>query len=86
MGFRSGEYFGRKKSFGASRANELAHRFALVTAEIVHDDDVAFAKLGHEDLLDVGSKALAIDRPVKKPRRVDPVVAQSLSSLACWHG
>jgi hypothetical protein len=40
-----------------------------VTAETVHDDDVAFAKLGHEDLLDV-----------KKPRRVDPVVAQSLSS------
>jgi hypothetical protein len=37
IGFRSGEYFGRKKSLGPGCADELAHRFGFVTTEIVHD-------------------------------------------------
>jgi hypothetical protein len=65
-----------REELGAGRADELAHGFAPVTAEIVHDDDVAGAKRGHEDLLDIGSKALAVDWPLKQPRRLDPIVAQ----------
>ena len=54
----------QEEQFGPGRADELPHGFALVTAEIVHDDDVAFAQRRHQDTLDVGSKALAIDRPL----------------------
>ncbi len=75
-GVQVGRVFRQEEELGAGRADELAHHFALMTAEIVHDDDVAFAQRGHEDLLDVCSKAFAIDRPLKKPRRVDAVVAQ----------
>jgi hypothetical protein len=46
-----------------------------VAAEIVHDDDVAGAKRWDEDFLDIGLKALAVDRAVKKPRGIDPVMA-----------
>ena len=76
MGFRSGEYFGRKKSLAPAARMSCAHGLALVAAEIVHDDDVAWAQRGDEDLLDIGSKALAVDRPLEKPWRVDPVMAQ----------
>ena len=34
------------------------------------------AKGRQENLLHVGSKALAVDRPLDKPRRIDPIVAQ----------
>ena len=44
--------------------------------QVVHDDDVAWLKGRDENLLDIGLKALAVDRPVKKPRGVDPVMAQ----------
>jgi hypothetical protein len=35
-----------------------------VTAEIVHDDDVAGFERRHEDLLDIGEEAEAVDRPI----------------------
>ena len=44
IGFRSGEYFGRKKSLAPTRSDELTHDLALVAAEIVHDDDIAGPK------------------------------------------
>jgi hypothetical protein len=40
-----------------------------VTAEIVHDDDVAGLQGGPQNLL-------TIDRTREQPRRLDPVVAQ----------
>ena len=76
MGFRSGEYFGRKKELGADGANELTHGFASVAAEIVQDNDIAGAKRRQKNLRHVGPKALAVDRPLDKPRRIDPVMAQ----------
>jgi len=42
----------------------------------VHDDDVAGPKRGDKNLLDIGSKTLAVDRTVKQPWGFDPVVAQ----------
>ena len=49
---------------------------AFVAAEIVHDDDVAGLERRHEELLDIGFEAFAVDRPIKDARRVDPVVSQ----------
>ena len=72
IGFRSGE---QEEKLGPGRANELAHRFGFVTTEIVHDHDVAGAKRGDEDLLDIGPEALAVDRTVEEPWSVDPVMA-----------
>src|SRR2546426_11694144 len=74
IGLRSGEYFGRKKSL-APAERMSARGFALVAAEIVQNDDVAGTKRGHEDLLDIDPEALAVDRPLEQPRRVDAVVA-----------
>ena len=57
-------------------ANELTHGFASVAAEIVQDNDIAGAKRRQKNLRHVGPKALAVDRPLDKPRRIDPVMAQ----------
>ena len=47
-----------------------------MAAEIVHNDDVAGTECGDQDLFDIGSEGLAIDWGVKKPRSLDPIVAQ----------
>ena len=60
IGFRSGEYFGKKRG-----ADELAYCFGFVTAEIVHDHDVAGTKRGDKDLLDIGPEALTVDGTVE---------------------
>ena len=36
-----------------------------MTAEIVHDDDVAWLEDRYQQLLDIGAKALAVDRPIE---------------------
>jgi hypothetical protein len=41
-----------------------------------HDDDIAGLKHRHELLLDPGSEALAIDRPVEDARRGQAIAAQ----------
>src|SRR5260370_21581940 len=53
----------------ADRANGPAHRMALVAAEIVHDDNVARLERRHEELLDIGLEAFAIDRSIKNARQ-----------------
>jgi hypothetical protein len=52
--------FGQEEELGASDANELAYGFAFLTAEIVHDDDVAGTKRWHDDFFDIGPEALTI--------------------------
>jgi hypothetical protein len=47
-----------------------------VAAEIVDDDDITGLEHGDEDLLDIGSEALAIDRPVDDAGRVDAIMAE----------
>jgi hypothetical protein len=68
--------FRQEEELGASQADELAHRFGLVTTEIVHDNDIAFPQRGHQDPLDIGSKALAADWPLKQLRCVAPIEAE----------
>jgi len=45
-------------------------------AEIVHDDDVARLQGRDENLVDVEAEALAVDRSLEQPWRLDPIVAQ----------
>jgi hypothetical protein len=71
-----GRIFRQEDQLCASGADVAANGFTLVTAEIVHDDDVAGTKPRDEDLLDIVLKALAVDWTIKKPWGVDPVVAR----------
>ena len=61
---------------GALPANGGTDGVAPVAAEIVHDDDVSRAKGWDENLLDIGLKGFTIDRTIKKPWGVDPVMSQ----------
>src|ERR1700704_5240303 len=72
MGFRSGEYFGRKKSF----ADQWSHGFTFVAAEIVHDDYVTGLQGREQNLLDVNCEALTVDRAIENPWCLDPIAAQ----------
>jgi len=47
-----------------------------MATQIVHDDDVAGRECRYEELLDIGSKAHAVDRTVQHARGIDPVVAE----------
>jgi hypothetical protein len=51
-------------------ADRLPHRFSLVRAEIIEDHDVARLEGRDEKLLDIGAKALAIDRSVEQAGRI----------------
>jgi hypothetical protein len=55
----------RQEELGAGGADELAYGFGFVTAEIVHDYDVAGMKRGDEDLFDIGPEALTVDGTVE---------------------
>ena len=57
--------FRQEEELGAGGADELAYNFGLVTAEIVHDYDVAGMKRGDEDLFDIGPEALTVDGTVE---------------------
>jgi hypothetical protein len=46
-----------------------------LTAEIVHDDDVAGTKRWDDDFFDIGPEALTIYWAVEQPRSLDPVMA-----------
>jgi hypothetical protein len=65
----------QEEELGAGHSDGTAHGLSFVTAEIVHNDDVAGSEGGYQQLLDIGEEALAVDRPVDDARRVDPVGA-----------
>jgi hypothetical protein len=66
----------QEEELGAGGADGSTNGFAFVATEIVHDDDVALLERGHEDLLDIGQEAPAVDRTVDDAGRVDPVRPQ----------
>ena len=76
MGLRSGEYFGRNTRRAPTSRIALRTAFPLVGAEIVEDHGVAWLQRRHEDLLDIGAEAFAVDRAVEQAGRIDPVVSQ----------
>ena len=71
-----GRVFWQEEEFGADRTDELTNCFAPVAAKVIQDDDIAGSKDGQKNLLDIGAKAHAIDRPFDEPWRIDPVMAQ----------
>ena len=82
--------FGQEEELCAGLTNELAHSQALMTTQVVHHDDVAGSQGGDQNILDIGSKGLAIDGAIEKPRRVDPIMAQSGQKgrrcpVTVWH-
>jgi hypothetical protein len=85
IGLRSGE-----DELGADRADGAAHDLALVTAEIVHDDDIAGLQGWEQHPLDIEPEALAVDRPLDQPGRLDAIMAQGGQEghglpAAVWH-
>jgi hypothetical protein len=71
-----GRIFGQEEELGAGRSDRLADGAAFVTAEIVHDDQIARLEGGREHFLDVGLERLAIDGAIEQPRRFNPVAAK----------
>ncbi|MGY4473638.1 hypothetical protein ACVILL_001052 [Bradyrhizobium sp. USDA 3364] len=70
-----GRVFWQEEEFGADRTDELA-ALLLWLPRLSQDDDIAGSKDGQKHLLDIGTKAHTIDRPLDEPWRINPVVAQ----------
>lgn len=47
-----------------------------MTAQVVHDNDVAGRECWHEELLDIVGEALAVDGLIEHARGINPVVAE----------
>ena len=73
----------QEEQLGAGGADQLPDGLAFVAAEVVHDDDIAGTKRRKEHLLDVEAETLAIDRPLEKPRRLNPIMAQGGQERHC---
>jgi len=71
-----GRVAGQEEQLGAGSADQAAHGFTLVAAEIVHDDDVTGVEGRHEELFDIGAETGAVNRSVDDAGRRDAVVAQ----------
>ena len=50
----------------ADAFDPLANAVAVMTAQVVHDDEVARPQRGDQDLVEVGEKTFAIHRPVQE--------------------
>ena len=76
IGFRSGEYWGRK-SIHAPRARRGGFGSgAFMDREIVEDHDIAWEEGRSQPRLDVVVEGLPIHRPRDDPGGVEPVMAQ----------
>ena len=82
-GVQVGRVFWQEDQLGAGRADEPTNGFALVAAQIVHDNNIAGTQRRDEDLFDIDLKALAVDRTVEKPWGVDAVMAQRSQERCC---
>ena len=71
-----GRVFGQEEEPGPGGADGPPHGAAPVRAEIVHDDDVAWLAAWGRGPPRYRQEALAVDRAVDQPGRLDAVVAQ----------
>ena len=76
IGLRVGGVFRQEEELGAGIPDGLTDGLAAVRAEIVQDHDIARPESGDEHLLDIEAEALAVDRSVEKPGRVDAILSQ----------
>ena len=61
---------------GSGVADRTPDRGGLVAAEIVHDDDITGFERQDEVLLDIGTEAGAVDRPIEDAGCGKPIMAQ----------
>ena len=67
----------------AGSFNEGAQRSRLVTAEVVHNDDVAWLKLRDENLLNIGAEAFSVDWTIEQARCGEAVPTQGAEESQC---
>ena len=66
----------QEQQVGFGRSDRGSNSFALVTAKVVQDDDVAWFERRHENLFDVFPEAFSVDRAIEHAGRVDAIDAQ----------
>ena len=81
---------GQEQPQRTRRANGGAERLALMAAEVVHDDDIAWPECWHQELSDPGEEADGVDRLSQHTRCDDAVAAQRGDESQClpvpiWH-
>src|ERR1700745_1032964 len=76
-GVEVGRVFRQEEELGPGGSDGLTYGFAPVASEVGHHDDLIWLERGGENLLDIGPEALAVDRAIYEPGRVDAVMAQS---------
>jgi hypothetical protein len=67
---------GQEEEVGFCDVDGGANGAAFMTAEVLHDDNVAGRERREEKLLDISAEACAIDRPVDDTRRGEPVATR----------
>lgn len=75
-GVEIGRVWRQEPEPGSGGPDHLPDFGRLMRSEIVHDDDIAGLEHRHEQLLNIGTETLAVDRPVEDARRRQPVAAQ----------
>ncbi len=73
----------KEEEFCSYLPNCPADRLVFVTAQIVHDDDISGSQCLNQELLDVGLKAFAIDRPIKDTGRVNSIMTKCRQERHC---
>jgi len=71
-----GRLFRQKEELGARRLDRSANGFAFVTAEIVHDHQIARLERRDQRRLHIGLETLGVDRAVDEPWRFDAIVTK----------
>jgi hypothetical protein len=59
--------FREQQQFGSDTRDNIANSSAFMGAEIVHDDGISRLQGWDKDMLDIGTKALAIGRSFSQP-------------------
>jgi hypothetical protein len=76
IGLRFWRVGGQEQELGFGHADGGANGAALMTSEVVHDDNVAWREDREENLLDISAEACAIDRSVDDAGRGQLVATQ----------
>src|SRR3546814_18079531 len=74
--FRSWAIGRQEEELCAGVSDGAADLLALVTAEIIEDDEIARLEGGDQELLDVGLELLAVDRAIEEARCLDAIMPQ----------
>lgn len=62
--------------------DSLPHPLNVMRRQVIHDDDVARAECGREDLVEVGEEGVAVHRPIQEARCGQAIDAQGADKRA----